>query len=345
MLNLSPVPVSLRQICNGGRLLFIIAFVVSLIGCASLPDLSGYTAATDQLRQSVKSAGDSVITEIDLLSIAFKESGGSSATESTLENTKSDLQKHWEYRNSAMTALVGYASSLEAIASAGKEGKESAKALGSSVEELLGSLGIVPGAQLVGVAKETIEIIYAEVAKVRAQDSLDKSLSKTGSIMENIVEILENDTNKIKTSFELAIDGQLLQLQSNNEPVLGMERDDLITLRTYRNKALVTELTHPDRNQHSKKIKELTEDVSIIDTQLSILNTEWNSYSKELQELKKRKRLGLGLIQASSKALTVWKNTHIKLSEAVKKKSSPSIHEMIAVANDIQALIEKWSEL
>ncbi len=324
----------------------VTVLIVSLFGCASLPDLSGYTAATDQLRQSVKSAGDSVTTEIDLVALSFKESGGDANTLNKLSNAKNDFQKHWGYRDIAMTAIVGYAASLEEIVNSGKEGKESAKAMGDSVEGLLKTVGIVPEAQLVGVAKETIEFIYAEVAKVRAQDSLNKSLSKTGPIMEKIVEIVEKDSKTIKSSFEIALNAQISQLQRNNEPVrVGGERDDLIKIRTYRNKALVEELKHPDPNKHLNNVKELTQDISVIEKRLSILNLEWNAYNEEFKGLQKRKRLGLSLIQASAKALGAWKSAHVKLAEAVKKKRSPSIQEVIAAANDIQSLIKKWGEL
>lgn len=328
------------------QIIFVSAFTLSLVGCATIPDLSGYTAATDQLRQSVKSAGESVTTEIDLVSLVFKESGGDATTISKLAKAKDDFQKQWEERNKAMTAIVGYAGSLEAIASAGKDGKESAKALGDSIDGLLSTLGIVPGAQLAGVAKETIQIIYAEIAKVKAQESLEKSLQATGPIMEQMVVIIEVDSDALKGSFEIAINAQISQLQRNNEPVRnGSERDDLIKLRNYRNKALIAELKQPDPKSHAKKIKEITEDISVIDTRLSALNPEWVSYTNDLNELQRRKRIGLGLMQASSKALTAWKSTHVKLADAVKNKRSPSIHEVISSANDIQQLVKKWGEL
>jgi hypothetical protein len=328
------------------RIIFVSAFTLSLVGCATIPDLSGYTAATDQLRQSVKSAGESVTTEIELVSLVFKESGGDATTISQLTDAKDKFQKQWEERNKAMTAIVGYASSLEAIASAGKDGKESAKALGDSIEGLLSTLGIVPGAQLANVANETIQIIYAEVAKVKAQESLEKSLQATGPIMEQMVAIIEVDSAALKASFEIAIDAQILQLQRNNEPVRsGNERDALIKLRDKGNKELVNELKKTDQNNHANKIKELGENISVIDKRLSALNPEWVSYTNDLKELHSRKRIGLALMQASSKALTAWKGTHVKLSDAVKNKRSPSIHEVIAAANDIQQLVKKWGEL
>lgn len=328
------------------RTIIVVAFTLSLVGCATIPDLGGYTAATDQLRQSVKSAGESVTTEIDLVSLVFKESGGDANTINKLENARSNFQEHWEKRNNAMTAISGYASSLEAIASAGKDGKESAKALGNSIEGLLSSIGIVPGAQLVNATQETIQFIYAEVAKVRAQESLAQSLQATGPVMEKIASIIEGDSAALQALFETAINAEILQLQRNNEPVRnGSERDDLIKLRSYRNKKLISELEKPDPNSHAKKLKDLTEDISAIDKRLSELNPEWVSYKNDLKELQSRKRIGLSLIQASSRALTAWKNTHAKLSEAVKNKRSPNIHDIVATANDIQQLIKKWGEL
>ena len=321
-------------------------FILSLSGCANLPDLSGYTAATDQLRQSIKSAGDSVATEIDLLSFAFKESGGASETIKTLQNVKANFQKHWEYRNKAMTAIVGYASSLEEIANAGKEGGKSAKELGDSIEGLLKTIGVIPGGNVVGVAKETIEFVYSQVAKIRAQDSLYESLSETGPIMREIVKVIEKDSEALQSSFEIALDARIGQLKRDNESVRsGGERDDLIKLRTYRNKALIEKLKKPDSDQYSKKIKDLMQDIFIIDNRLSILNSEWNAYRAELQELQKRRRVGLGLIQSLSKALRAWKTTHVKLAKAVKEKKSLDIHEVMAATSDIHALVKKWGEL
>ena len=320
--------------------------LLSIVGCATLPDLSGYTAATDQLRQSVKSAGDAVSTEIDIVSLAFKESGGDVAAVQKLEKSKENFEKHWADRNKAMTAIVGYAGSLEEITNAGKEGKESAIALGNSVENLLKTIGVVPGAQIAGVAKETIAFIYDEVAKVKAQNALDESIRKTGPIMEKIVEIIEKDSLFMKNSFEIAINAQMAELNRNNESVRANgQRDGFRTLQKYGNKALLEELKRPDSQRQSQKIKDLVQDISVIDKRLSFLNPEWEVYRENLQDLQKRRRVGLRLIQASSKALASWKNTHAKLANAVKKKKTPSVHEVVAAAADIQSLIKKWGEL
>ena len=321
--------------------------LLSIVGCATLPDLSGYTAATDQLRQSVKSTGDAVSTEIDIVSLAFKESGDDvAAVVKKLEKSKKDFEKHWADRNKAMTAIVGYTGSLEEITNSGKEGKESAIALGNSVENLLKTIGVVPGAQIAGVAKETIAFIYDEVAKVKAQNALDESIRKTGPIMEKIVEIIEKDYLAMKNSFEIAINAQMAELNRNNESVRAKgQRYEFRTLRKCRNKALLEELKRPDSQRHSQKIKDLAQDISIIDKRLSFLNPEWEVYRENLQDLQKRRRVGLRLIQASSKALVSWKNTHAKLANAVKKKKTPSVHEVVAAAADIQSLIKKWGEL
>ena len=320
--------------------------LLSIVGCATLPDLSGYTAATDQLRQSVKSTGDAVSTEIDIVSLAFKESGGDDAAVQKLEKSKKDFEKHWADRNKAMTAIVGYAGSLEEITNSGKEGKESAIALGNSVENLLKTIGVIPGAQIAGVAKETIAFIYDEVAKVKAQNALDESIRKTGPIMEKIVEIIEKDYPAMKNSFEIAINAQMAELNRNNESVRANgQRDEWRTLWKYRNKVLLEELKSPDSQWNSQKIKDLAQDISVIDKRLFILNPEWEVYRKNLQDLQKRRRVGLRLIQASSKALVSWKNTHAKLANAVKKKKTPSVHEVAAAAADIQSLIKKWGEL
>ena len=196
----NPFSITARPRCipRVGMQLAATVFILSLSGCANLPDLSGYTAATDQLRQSIKSSGDAVAAEIDLLSLAFKESGGGENTVTDLQNAKTEFQKHWEYRNKAMTALVGYARSLEEITSAGKEGKKRAKALGDSIEGLLKTIGIFPSGNVVGVAREITQFAYSEIAKIKAQDSLYESLSETGPIMEKIVEIIEKDSQALR---------------------------------------------------------------------------------------------------------------------------------------------------
>ncbi|MBU0910166.1 MAG: hypothetical protein KJ717_11420 [Proteobacteria bacterium] len=326
--------------------LIVTILALSIGGCANLPDFSGYTTATDQLRQSVKSAGDAVATEIDLTSSAFKESGGDSSTITRIENSKAEFEKHWGYRNGAMTAVVEYTNSLEEITTAGKQGAESAKAVGDSIEGLLKTIGVVPGAQLAGVAAETIEKIYGEVAKVRAQNSLEQSLREAGPIIEEIVTIIERDTKSLETSFEIALNAQLSQLKRENEPLQpGGEREELLKLRTYRDKALLDELKYPASTGHADKVKGLMSDISIIDNRISILNAEWTAYNDSFDEIQKRRRVGMGLIQASSKALGAWKSAHNKLASAIKQKKTPSIQEVVATANDIQELVRKWGEL
>ncbi len=346
MMNVSWKTEGIRSMPMCMRSFVLTALTLSMGGCASLPDLSGYTSATNQLRQSVKSAGDAVSTEIDMLKFECKESGAAESTVKKLDKANKDFQEYWDKRNKAMMALVDYAASLEAIADSGKNGGQSAKAVGDSVEGLLGKLGIVRVATVAGVATDTIEMIYGEVAIVRAQNSLQESLEKTGPIMEEIVKIIEIDNGKLKISFEIAIDAQTAQLQRDYESVRkdGV-RNDLILLRKYRNKALVEELKMSDKDKNKTKIDALAKELSIIDQQLAWLDPEWVSYKAKRDELEKRKRLGLQLIQSSSSALNAWKNSHEKLFEAVKKKHSPNIQEVLAVASDIEDLIKKWGEL
>src|SRR5215207_2436930 len=97
------------------RVLFLSAAIALLAGCTTLPDTQPFTDATVGLRRAVAASGSAVVSGLKTAPLPAVSAQGKK------------LEEAWAVRNKAMSALVAYASSLQAIADAGQEGAESAK--------------------------------------------------------------------------------------------------------------------------------------------------------------------------------------------------------------------------
>ena len=183
------------------------AIMIALIiqtGCAPLPDLSGYTAATSTVRQSVASAGTAVSSEADR---AGEVMIGPANIEA-LRKAKAEFDTSWAKNRRAMDAMVRYASSIEAIAAAGNQGAKSAGAVADQLQGLIGALGL-PIAPAVGVVLNTGEKLFAQLALVRAAKSLKASLAAADPAVRELQGILSDNIAEAERAHNQLVKAEL----------------------------------------------------------------------------------------------------------------------------------------
>ncbi|MFI5401963.1 MAG: hypothetical protein ACHQ1G_03430 [Planctomycetota bacterium] len=140
-----------------------------------------FVEGTAQLKGAVATAGAATEQE---LRFAFEDTTAADS-----------LHENWTARNKAMTALLRYAQSLDAIAAAGRSGAESAGEVAASVQGLAEAAGIViPGsAEALAVATDAAKFIYGQLATIRAAHQLAEALDDAQPAIERIAEVLRKD--------------------------------------------------------------------------------------------------------------------------------------------------------
>ncbi|MDB6165858.1 MAG: hypothetical protein JWQ83_998, partial [Lacunisphaera sp.] len=195
--------------------LFLVAGAVALLaGCQNLPDTQPFTDATVGLRSAVAATGTTVVAELKqtpLPKVAIQAD---------------NLEKAWVTRDTAMSALVAYASSLQAIVDSGKKGGESAKKLADAATTLTGSLA---AANLLAGAGGTLLVdtftyAHGQIAKARAAKSLEAALTEIQPAIERLATVLAADLKNSAEIVTLAIHAERDALAEDNQRELGYRK-------------------------------------------------------------------------------------------------------------------------
>jgi len=312
------------------RLFLIVSSLALLSGCQSLPDIQPFTDATVGLRSAVAASGTSVVAELRQTPLAGV------ATEAK------KLEEAWKARNDAMSALVDYANSLQAIVDSGKKGEESVQKLADAANTLAGSLGIANlAASAAGtLATDAVKYVYGQIAKARAAKSLEAALSEIQPAIEQMTKLLTLDLKNVDDILILADQAELDTLASGNQREIAYRRQLLLT-RGQLMSATVEELSA------GKKPAELTraDDLARI-SELLAKTDAWNlDYEQKQAAIKTRGRAAHELIAAANQALPDWAAAHAKLLAVVSAKRPPSVTELTDAATHIRDLVDRYRKL
>lgn len=318
------------------------AIMIALIiqtGCAPLPDLSGYTAATSTVRQSVASAGTAVSSEADR---AGEVMIGPANIEA-LRKAKAEFDTSWAKNRRAMDAMVRYASSIEAIAAAGNQGAKSAGAVADQLQGLIGALGL-PIAPAVGVVLNTGEKLFAQLALVRAAKSLKASLAAAdpavrelqGILSDNIAEAERAHNQLVKAELDtigFAAPGGFGDIIATDQSLGALAADHAA--------ALDKALADGNRARAAALRAELQ---TIADARVAIA-PQLADYQAKRAAIEVRQRAARALFGASRDALTAWTEAHAELVIAINTRRPVTLASLDAAVVDIRELIKQWRAL
>lgn len=313
------------------RLRFVpVAAALLLAGCQSLPDTQSFTDGTIALRHAVAASGGAVVAELK------------TSPQADVVALGSDLEKSWQVRTRTMSALVAYAQSLQAITSAGRKGEESARSLAAAGTTLVQTLGLaVPGAGSAGtLAVDTLTYAYGQIAKARAAKSLEAALAEMQPAVERIAEMLGQDLRDLD---ELAGDAHLLQRGRLMRATEGPRkfREALLASRTSLLDATAAELAGGTPAHQLSRADEL----KALDELIAREATGYAEFTAHAAALDARRRTITELTAAAQLALADWAAVHGKLLAAVRARTVPSADELIASAQRVQALVDRYRNL
>ena len=318
-------------------LIVLVLVGVVLGGCATLPDTSGYTTATIQVKQAVATAGNVVETEL--------ESAG------TVPDKKvKEFQNAWKTTVASLDAMITYAESIEQIVDAGNKGAESAKQVADSVKKLAMAVKVdaMTGAagEVFGVAADTGAFVYGEIAKIGAAKKLDEALSKAGPWVVRINNMVQLQVADARRLFHRQIKDQVDSLKTGGSTGYG---DWLKINRAIGNVQLETMKEMRQLLDASPidlvAVNKLQAELDQIEKNRNQIAPHLVEYAAKLAEIRNRGKSGLNIIRASENAIAAWGTAHQSLVRAVKDRKPVSVESLTMAVVEIRTLIERWRKL
>ena len=324
-----------------GRKLSRIALILAAAttaSCTPLPDTSPYTAATVQVRTSAAAAGSALHDEFGRMTDRLPEDKQARAAE-----ISAAFDDAWKKTMGSLDGLTAYAESIEQITKAGNSGGASARAVAQSVQTLAGAVGIVPGAALAGVAADTFATIYSQIANIRAQRSLSRSLDAADPLIRDMANAITGQVTTARKSFEdvIALERQALNFSVNVDDVRSLDA----RLATAENNAARTLATLLEND--APEAQRLAAEVRLkrIRDGRAAIAPRMTAYHAELTALAVRAQAGRDLFAATDRAVTDWREAHRRMALAIRERRPFSVQSLVASAQEIQGLVERWRKL
>lgn len=305
----------IRSPSIAGRLILIFCWV-AVSGC-QLPDLGPYVGGTAELKAAVAAAGAAV--EQDLRNLP---DGAERADK---------LRLLWAARNQAMSALLRYAQSLDAIVAAGNSGAESAGKMADAVQELAGAAGVAlpGGAAAAGVAIDTARFIYSQIALVRAAKHLEKALEEAQPAVERIAELMRSDLKDLDELVQATHQLMAMKVVAENNAMAGYRATLFKALHQTR------DLSNPMAREELEQLSRLVADVEV----------RHAVYLDKLEVIDARQRASRQLISATGSALDAWAAAHADLVAAVRKRRTVNTLALVAAAVEVRDLVNRIRQL
>ena len=342
-----------------------------LAGCTTLPNTSGYTAATIQLKHAVTTAGSAVETEL-----ASAISAGAVTRSSTRVEK---FKQSWKKTVGSLDAMVAYAQSIEQIVDAGNNGAKSAKQVADSVMRLVNAVEVDATTSTAAKGLDLISqagvFAYGEYTKSRAAKSLERTLGRAGPVIAEVSKVVQDQIVDAEYLFVEQIEAQVLELEGDYEDWIklgdrleGMQQTataqlvGLIAPVSVSVKDNLTEdvkkieesgwddMSGPNREARveefrTEQIKELETRIGQMETTRKEITPHLEEYKAKLSQIRQRGKAGRNIITASENTVASWSTTHQDLVEAVKERKPVSVESLTAAVVEIRTLIERWREL
>ncbi|HUT46921.1 MAG TPA: hypothetical protein VMX36_11595 [Sedimentisphaerales bacterium] len=292
--------------------------VVTVTGCASLPNIGPFADATHQLKAAVAKSGSTVSDEL-----RYTE-GGKEASEQLVEA--------WKARNQAFEAIAAYSDSLEAITSSGNQGAQAAGELADSIQEFANTVGIViPGSPAaIKVANDSIKLLAKYIANTRAAKSLTDAMVQAQPAVEQIVKLTVEDLEDIDDIFRAA--NKLVEINF---------KKSYATRISYR-KALEDFVQKADiADANDAVLKRRAQLNELLDS----TNSWYSEYQQGLEQNQRRLRLGRALIKTAQDSIQQWVIAHKQVVNALKNRRPVSTESLLEAVVEIQYLLERIREI
>lgn len=325
----------------------ILLFVGSLLeGCSTLPDTSGYTAATIQVKQAVATSGDVVKEEL-------RSASQAQATTADDESVKK-FEVAWAATMRSLDAMVVHAQSIEQIVDAGNKGAESAKAVADSVKNLVDTVKVdaLSGAtaEVFELSADTVAFVYGEYSKHVALKSLDEALIKFGPSIAKITMLVQAQIADVRRLLDEQIEAQVQLLETPALTLKDANKRYGNWIKRHRELDKTAEqatqlLVRGIQNNKSNDISKAKTMISNLETGLKVVAPRIAEYETKKHTIRQRGKAGRSIIVGAENAVATWGIAHQQLAKAVKERKPVSVESLNAAVIEIRTLIERWRTL
>jgi hypothetical protein len=307
-----------------------LAGALLLSGCRSLPDASPFADATVGLRNAVTMGGNAVVAELKRSPVEGMDAQADS------------LEQAWAERTKAMSALVEYAHSLQAITSSGNNGAESVQKLATAAGTLAQALGAANfAAGTVGqLAIDTLKFLGDQIIRARAAKTLEAALAEMQPAIDRIAELFAADLADLSAVIEVTIDSQRDRLADENQGPL-FYRKQLLATQADLMKIIATDL----KNGKSPTELARADELRRVDELLQAQAPWYAAYAARQESIAARGRMSAELMGTIRIAFAEWAAAHAQLLVAIRTKRLPNATELIETSQRIHDLVLRYRQL
>lgn len=315
-------------------------------GCASLPDTSGYTAATIQVKQAVATTGDVVGRELRS-AINAKATTASAAS-------INKFKVAWAATMRSLDAMVTHAQSIEQIVAAGDTGAEGAKSVADSVKNLVEAVKVDPltaaNAKLFELSADTVAFVYGEYSKHVAAKTLEEALDTFGPSIMKISGLVQAQIADAQQLFAQQIEAQIQLLQSGarSPEDAGRRYGNWIKRHQQLEKTAdqATQLlVRGIQNNRPDEINKAKTMMSHVEAGRKMIAPRLKEFHDKKQAIRRREKAGRSILGSTENGVAAWGLAHQHLVDAIKKRRPLSIESLSAAVVEIRTLIQRWREL
>jgi hypothetical protein len=315
---------------SGSALAILVLLGGLLAGCTSLPNTSGYTAASIQLKQAVATTGDVVEAELRL---AIK-AGATNADEASVAKFKAA----WKATDGSLDAMVAHAQSIEQIVDAGNKGTESARQVADSVKKLVDTIK----ANALGGALPTdaFAFVYGEYSKHVSAKSLEEALNKFGPSMAKITELVEQQVKDARRLFDEQIEAQIQELDRKFD-----DWNKLHGSLSSKAKIATQQLDAAIQSKNTDEIAKAKVTLAEVEIGQKMIAPHLAEYEAKTQVIRQREKAGGLILGAAENGVVAWGVAHQQLVTAIKERKPVSVESLTAAVVEIRSLMQRWREL
>ena len=304
--------------------LALLVFSILAAGCGTLPDARPFADASATLAVAVKSSGQA-------LTDSLRDAGSAASSSSdakAYEELVGKFDAAWAERVKAVQGVAAYSEAIADVIDAGREGEETVKKVGDSLQGLASAVGIPLAGPAVAAASEISQFIAGRVALVRASRKLEEALAQAQPAVERIAQHLVEDAEKrLKPTLREAHANLVSSIKSpydaddNFAKSFARQRDEL-RAKALKDLKLVPQLAEFERVQ-AAAVASLKE------------------RDQKIEQASAAYKARLQLVAALSPATTAWAGAHRDLAAAVREKRKVTATELVETVVELKELAKK----
>ncbi|CAG1003082.1 hypothetical protein PHYC_03040 [Phycisphaerales bacterium] len=330
------------------RLLLMGAASLLVGGCAELPDVKPFAAATLSLEKSVQ-AGFEASAGAQEQVASLLEVPESHSAKAALEERREEylalagsIRTEGEHRAALMRALTDYTDALAAIVDASDNAQGNVNALADSVVGLASVFQASPIPAVAGGAIDLGKLALAEAIKMKASRDLRKGLEAANPVVQRAAELLLADARDLHKTVATKAHAAQAAINLAGGEVYTRQRRHMGRLEG-RRVALLKTLndlaSDVDIETHNA-----SDDLLKVEAALSAARAAVEPIERERDQVLGGVRKAERLFATMEEAVAAWGKAHADLTVAAREGGTINVRRLVELAVQAKDIIEKMEK-